>query len=326
MSAVCDTSVAELKAYRSMEGVMLGWEAKGRYRGFKILRDGRVIADDVSGNVRRYLDKHAAAEGKVRYAILPTTGKTTPATLTVNLGPVDPGNALIYEPFDYPANANEPQSLIGKGNAVGTRGNYFYLGDTKLDRAPAAIGVGLSYGKLPETGNRGSSHRWSPGCAIAIDDSLKKAGLLKDGATMWISYVAYVSKEIEHRQGGGSVLLCSEDLKEGLGFQTSTREFQTAVLVDRKLKAVRITSARNETPTLIVGKIVWGKDGKNDSFVPYMPGPDLHQPEKPGRASAPFNMDQSKLSLLVLRGEGQFDEIRVGPTYESVIGSGTKTK
>ena len=63
---------------------------------------------------------------------------------------------------------------------------------------------------------------------------------------------------------------------------------------------------------------------KTDSFVPYMTGHDLKQPEEHGRASAPFNIDQTKLSLLVLQGEGQFDEIRVGPTYESVIGGGTK--
>jgi len=176
------------------------------------------------------------------------------------------------------------------------------------------------------TGNRGSSHRWSPGCAIALDDGLKKAGLLEDGATLWISYVFYVAKEIEHRQGGGTVLLCTEDLMEGVGFQTNTSEYRTAVVIDGKLKGVRITSSKLETPTLVVGKIVWGKDGENDSFVPYRPGHDLKQPEEHGRASAPFSIDQAKLSLLVLQGEGQFDEIRVGPTYDSVIGSGTKTK
>ena len=115
--------------------------------------------------------------------------------------------------------------------------------------------------------------------------------------------------------------LMTKDLKQGVGLQANNREYQTAVIVDGKLKGVRITSVRRETPTLVVGKIVWGKDGENDRFVPYVPGRNLKQPEKHGRASAPFNIDQAKLSLLVLKGEGQFDEIRVGPTYESVIGS-----
>jgi len=325
LAAVCNTSVAELKAYRNMEGVMLSWQARGGYEGFQILRDGKVIADGIAGDMRSYQDKQAPSKGKVRYAIEPTTGKATPATLTVNLGPADPGDALVYEPFDYPADADEPQILLGKGGANGTRGEYYYLSDVKLERAPAAIGGGLSYGALPVTGNRGSSHRWSPGCAIALDDGLKKAGLLEDGATLWISYVFYVTKEIEHRQGGGTVLLCTEDLKEGVGFQTNS-EYRTAVVVDGELKGVRITSSKLETPTLVVGKIVWGKNGENDSFVPYRPIHDLKQPEEHGRPSAPFNIDQTKLSLLVLQGEGQFDEIRVGPTYESVIGGGTRTK
>ena len=324
--AVCDTSVAELKAYRSTTGVMLRWEARGRYDGFQILRGGKVIANGMAGDMRQYLDKSAPLKGKILYLIKPTTGKTTPATFTVNLGPSDPGDALIYEPFDYPSDADQPQSLLGKSGAIGTEGEYYYLTDVKLDRAPAAIGGGLSYGSLPVTGNRASSHRWSPGCAIPLDDSLKKAGLLADGATLWISYVFHVTQEIEHRQGGGTVLLCTEDLEEGVGLLASPREYQTAVVVNGKLLGRRITSSKLETPTLVVGKIVWGKNGENDHFVPYTPGHDLKQPEKHGRPSVTFNIDQEKFSLLVLRGEGQFDEIRVGPTYQSVVGGGVKTK
>jgi hypothetical protein len=75
-----------------------------------------------------------------------------------------------------------------------------------------------------------------------------------------------------------------------------------------------------------VGRITWGKDGADDSFVPFPDiGPDLKLPEKEGRHFKPgFNIDQTKLSRLVIGGVGQFDEIRVGPTYESVIGAGAK--
>ncbi|MEM7011076.1 MAG: sialate O-acetylesterase, partial [Verrucomicrobiota bacterium] len=324
LDALCDTSVSKLKAYRGIEGVVLSWEARGRFDGFWIQRDGNVIADGVAGDLRSFVDKQAPSKGAVEYTIEPTTGKTTAASLTVNLGLADPGDAVVYEPFDYPAAADEPQSLLGKGGAVGTQGEYYYLSDEKLDRAPAAIGRGLSYGSLAATGNRASSHRWSPGCAIALDDSLRNSGLLEDGATLWISYVFFVTQEIEHRQGGGTVMLYTDDLQQGVGFQTNPGEYRTAVVVDGNLKAVRIASSPKETPSLVVGKIVWGTDGEDDSFVPYMPGRDLKQPEKHGRASAPFNIDQAKLSLLVLQGEGQFDEIRVGPTYESVIGGRTK--
>ena len=92
---------------------------------------------------------------------------------------------------------------------------------------------------------------------------------------------------------------------------------------DGKVKRWRVTSVL-KAPILVVGKITWGKDGENDTFVPYTPGFDLKQPEKHGRAAKPFNIDQTKISLLVIKQEGTLDEIRVGPTYESVVGGGTK--
>ena len=323
LKAIVDTSPLEVKGYRGMEGVVLSWRARGKYDGFRILRNGKTIAEDIAGDVRTYLDKGAPTEGKVRYSIQPTTGSATAAELTVNLGPADPGDALVYEPFDYPAGAGEPQTLIGQGGATGTKGTYTYLADKNLDRAPATLGGGLRFGELPVTGNHGSSHRWSPGCSIELDDSLEKAGLLKDGATLWISYIYYRGQEFEHRQGGGMFTLSTRDLKEGVGLMADNREYRTVVMLDGKPQQRRITSSKPLTPTLVIGRITWGQEGENDSFVPYITGHDLKMPEKHGRASVPFNIDQSKISLLVLQGEGQFDEIRVGPTYESVVGGGT---
>jgi hypothetical protein len=320
-SASCDTSVTRLTAYRSLEGVMLQWEARGKYEGFRISRAGEVIAADLPGKARSFEDKQAPAKGKVTYAIQPTHGEVTPATHIVNLGPAGSGGALVYEPFDYPGSADEPQSLVGQGGALGTKGVYAYMSDQKLDRVPATLAGGLEFGALPVTGNRGSTHRWSADGVIELDDSLRKAGLLEDGATLWMSYVFIASREHEHRQGGGTVTLRSEDLKEGVGFKAGG-QYETVVVLDGKVQPRRITGSRPNTPTLVVGRIIWGKDGANDSFVPFQVGPDLKLPEKEGRASVPFNIDQTRLSRLVLSGEGQFDEIRVGATFESVVGGG----
>ena len=322
LSALCDTSVTQLTGYRSLEGVMLRWKARGKYEGFSISRDGKVIAADIPADARSFEDEQAPATGKVLYAIQPTSGKVTPATHPVNLGRPDPGGALIYEPFDYPANADEPQSVVGKGGAPGTKGVYTYMSDQKLDRAPATLAGGLSYGALPVTGNRGSTHRWNSDCTIELDNGLHEAGVLEDGATLWMSYVFLASGEHEHRQGGGIVTLRSEDLKEGVGFKATGRQYETAVVLGGKVETRRITGTRPNTPILVVGRITWGKDGETDSFVPFHVGPDLKLPEKEGRASVPFNIDQTKISRLVLSGEGQFDEIRVGATFESVVGGG----
>jgi hypothetical protein len=86
---------------------------------------------------------------------------------------------------------------------------------------------------------------------------------------------------------------------------------------------VGITGIRENSPTLVAGRIIWGKDGENDRFEPFQVGLDLRLPEQEGRRfKPPSNIDQTKLSRMVIGGVGQFDEIRVGPTDESVIGAG----
>lgn len=324
LSASCDTSVTKLTGYRSMEGVMLGWEARGKYEAFRVSRDGKVIADSLPADARSFEDKNAPSKGNVTYAVEPTIGKVTPAKLVVNLGPADAGGAVIYEPFDYPAGADEVQFLTGKKGATGTKGEYVYLSNNHPERQPATVAEGLTYGDLPVTGNRGSTHRWSDGGYIELDGSLEEAGLLKDGATMWMSYVflAEANPQLSHRSGGGTVTLRSEDMQEGVGFKGHGRQYETVVVLDGKEQTRRITGTRPNTPILVVGRLTWGKNGENDSFVPFHVGPDLKLPGKEGRHSVPFDIDQTKLSRLALSGEGQFDEIRVGPTFESVVGGG----
>jgi hypothetical protein len=317
-----DTSVTDLTAYRGVEGVMLSWQARGKYEGFKITRDDQIVVEEVSGDLRSFEDTRAPASGTHTYRVEPTTGNATAAAYELNLGPIESGGAVIYEPFDYPADTSEPLNIIGKGGAIGTKGVYAYLNDKQFERAAAALPGGLHYGSLPVTGNHAGTHRWGFDTVIELDDSLEKAGLLEDGATMWMSYIFYAGEEHELRRGGGNVTLLSDDLKQGVGFEAMKNRYVTVVVKDGEVGSHLITGMRPKTPTLVVGKITWGKDGEPDSFVSLHVGPDLKRPEKYGRAAAPFDIDQSKLSRLVLSGEGQFDEIRVGPTFESVIGAG----
>lgn len=234
LAASCDTSVAVLKSYRSTDGVMLSWEAAGKYGGFRISRDGKVIADDIAADARSFEDKQAPAGGKVTYSIVPTGGEVTPATLVVNRDPADSGGALVYEPFDYPASPDVPQPLTGVGSARGTKGSYVYLSEEHPDRVPVTLAKGLGYGALPVTGNRGGTHRWGKDAYIELDGSLKEAGLLEDGATLWMSYVFAAGEEQTHRNGGGIVTLRSEDMQEGVGFKADGRQHETAVVVGGK--------------------------------------------------------------------------------------------
>ncbi|MFK7851158.1 MAG: sialate O-acetylesterase [Akkermansiaceae bacterium] len=320
--ASCDSSVTELTGYRSLQGVMLSWKARGNYDAFSILRDGKVIADAVPADARSYEDKTAPAKGKFGYAIQPTTGKVTPAELMVNLGPVDAGGALVYEPFDYPTDAEEPQSPLGKSGALGTTGEYVTL-DEKPKHLPKIIAGGLSHGALPVSGNCIQNHKWTKGFAIDLDDGISQAGLLEDGATMWISFLFHI-----HGKGAGTqISLQSADGKEGIGFahKGTTNSF---VIEDGTQKdRLFVKGVMADTTYLFVAKMVWGKDGEPDQWLPYFVPEDLKLPEKPGRVfTEPFNIDQSKLSRLMLEGgeASNVDEIRVGPTFESVTGGASK--
>lgn len=330
LTATSTTYVSDLEATRSVGGVTLTWTPRGKFDGYRISRDGQVIEANLSAGATSYEDKQVPKEGLVTYSVEPTTGKATQATVALNLGPIDPGDALVYEPFNYyPPDFKSPVSLIGMKGAVGTVGEYLLL-DEKPKNLPMVITGGLNFGDLPVMGNRVQCGASGKGCAIALDDSLEKAGLLKDGATMWMSFVYNTAPA-----NGGSVVvtLQSDDLKNGIGFGLKNDEIQTVVVVDGKMLAVRIGPSKPGNNVLVVGMFVWGKDGENDKFYPMTPKDDLKKPEENvtgkyryQREPAPFNIDQSKLKRLVFQngGNNTIDEIRVGPTYESVVGGGTK--
>ena len=117
---------------------MLNWDARGIYKAFSVSRNGKVIADSLPGDARSFKDTGGPDNGKVTYAVQPINGTVTPAKLVVNLGPIESGGSIIYEPFDYPADAGVVQFLNGKGGALGTKGGYVYLRQ-ELDRQPAAV-------------------------------------------------------------------------------------------------------------------------------------------------------------------------------------------
>lgn len=327
LTATSTTYVTDLLAARSAGGVMLTWKPVGKFAGYKITRDGKVIAENIAADATSYEDKQVPTGALVTYAVQPTTGKVTPALVSINLGAIDSGNALVYEPFNYySSDFKSPIDLLGMKGAVGTTGAYFPLNE-KSKNNPQVMPSGITFGDLPVMGNCLQCPNGNGGFAIQLDDSLEKAGLLKDGATMWMSYILNI-------KGGSAVItLQSEDMKDGIGFCHTDREYQTVVVVNGEMVTRRIGGSKKENDIMLVGKFVWGKDGADDKFYPMMPKSDLKEPEpnETGkylymREPGAFNIDQSKLKRLVFQkgGDNTFDEIRVGPSYESVIGGGTK--
>jgi len=329
LATTSSTYVYRVEAARSVGGVTLSWKDNGRFANYKVLRDDKVIEASLAGDITSYEDKNAPEQGVITYAVQPTGGNAKPVATTINLGPIDPGEALVYEPFHYYSpDFKSPASLIGMKGAVGTVGPYFSLVKNPK-HPPTVIAGGSAFGDLPVMGNR-AINNFGPGCAIKLNDSLKKAGLLKDGATMWMSYIYHMPRTENHH---GTVTLQSDDHKHGIGFRHSSRQTENVVIVDGEMQRVRIGPVAKNADALMVAKFVWGKDGEDDRFFPMIPKKDLKEPlrniggKRPYlREPKPFNIDQAKLSILVLQ-DGRYcstDEIRVGPTFESVVGGGSK--
>ena len=320
LTATSDTSIPKLMASRSAEGVMLNWNVRGKFEGFKISRNGKVIKENFSADARIYQDTQAPKEGSVHYSIQPTTGKVTPASVTVDLGPHNAGGALIYEPFDYPTN----KALIENQGAVGTKGKW------RATAAKSSLGVthqGLSFGKLPVAGNRLASKQSGKNNEIHLGTTLADAKLLTDGATLWFSLLV---KPLESSNVGGLLYLGnSKEQDSGVGFDIGNTKLHYWTKTSGK-EVKNLCSKGGLSPLntqLLVGKLTWGADGADDTFVMYLPEPDLNLGE-PTRSATPFNVDQSTLDQLVIktRNAMTFDEIRFGPTYESVIGGGKEVK
>ena len=157
--------------------------------------------------------------------------------------------------------------------------------------------------------------------AIELDDSIRKAGLLEDGAVMWIGFVFHI-----HGGGAGAqVSLQSADGKEGIGFAHKGVTNSFVIQDGTEKTRLFVKGVRSSATYFFVAKMEWGKDGQPDQWIPYFVPEDLKLPEKHGRIfTEPFNIDQSKLGRLLLQGgeASSVDEIRIGPTFESVVGRG----
>ena len=147
-----DSGISGLSAYRSQNGVMLGWVNNLGYAAIEVRRDGVLIEPALSGSATSYEDTGTPATGLVTYTVVPSTGTSTPAEVEINLGPVVGGYAAIYEPFDLPAGAPLDGAAGGPGLGAWSGGGTI---------APNS----LEFGALPVTGNEytggGSITSWA---------------------------------------------------------------------------------------------------------------------------------------------------------------------
>ena len=327
-----DTSISTASAYSVVgDNVIVTWVNNAQdYPNIEIKRNGQVIAAALAGDATSYTDTAAPTTGVVNYEIVHTNGDATPATTSVNLGPIDAKQALIYEAFAYPADPGNNPTLVGLSGATGTQGSYTGTGSTGI--AP----ITLVFGNFDANGNRLEVDDTFSAEIDIVPGLLASAGTIEPGDSLWISAIV---QRVAGSNGNISVMLQNDDGTEAAGIQMMNGELQTVfrdadIAADRLSR--RIGGATEGRSTLLVGELVWNTehtevvnnspedDGFGDRVISYLPASDHvgRDDLRSSRSSYVFDIDQSQLTKLAIYGSGSvlIDEIRIGATYESVIG------
>jgi len=229
---------------------------------------------------------------------------------------------LVYEPFDYPVDTGIDGLAV---NAVGLMGTWSanYTDDTASIK-----GGSLTYSILPTAGihwgPRGGAVWTSPWIEATLDPAVM-AGYLDDGDELWFSFVGNlniggVTLNNGHRlqigaDAGNNVAIYVKKIEDGLA------EVRAAITIDGSETLSTDSVTFTENRRFFVGRVIFGA---TDTVEVYLPGPDLVKPENPA-GTVTGSLDQSTFDMLrsqVTNGNSgvDADEIRIGTTYDDVVG------
>ncbi len=296
---------------------------------------------------------YSGADG-FSFQVTDSEGQTAETTVTLKIDSKETLQLAIYESFDYPAGLLKGCS----GNReVGFEGAW----DAHKDNATITSGS-LSHGKLLTHGGKfesGGGKVW--GGARAIHPSaLKATGLLNDGATLWFSAVVGYGPKANYKwdrlslalannrfdQGNATTWIADEGDQRGVGVGFTMANHEAATIGGRvQATHFRDVSLRDgnampdihgswdHRPTLIpqaghglvVGRFTWAMDPQKPDLIEiFGPMSDLELPGQPVSVLRAV-VDQSTFDTLTITKSGNImlDEIRFGPSYESVL-AGTK--
>lgn len=265
--------------------------------------------------------------GKDAFTFEVIDGQSVAATGTISLFvKPEPVGVTIYEGFNYPSgdlngqSGNTAVGLEGKWSAGGNRTAY-----TVADGS-------FCHANMPSTGGKLSSMGGSNTATRPIDlSAIARDGLLKDGGGLWFSAVMGRHEKINFRNSSLSFGLRDGANPKGadVGLFWSTMSIHAAINGEQGRSAVegpgwQVVFSAN-TPLLFVGHCVWGTGAdKPDKVTLYRVFED-HKGQlvrlKNPVSTCSAVVDQSKLNMLYIFYSGGLilDEVRVGPTYESVV-------
>jgi hypothetical protein len=250
------------------------------------------------------------------------------ATLPSAAGP------LLYEGFD-----DAGSKTSGNASLAGVKSGTGWAGAWSETRhpMPAVAEPGLTFGRLAVKGNAVSSRGSSWGHATrATGDTLSKAGLLNNGATLWFSVIIDNSAAASGVKNGlalGTGAFSGEDQEKmaqgvrGFGLLQSTYGKVAAAYWSDGGVIASDTGKYPTEPVLFIGKIEWGATAEaNETLTVYAPDTDLNLGNPVATLVIPA-VDQSELDTVALltKDNGRMDEIRYGASLQDVmIGTGAE--
>jgi hypothetical protein len=231
---------------------------------------------------------------------------------------VAPVGLAVYEPFDY----KEGMLRVSSGSS-----EIGFTGAWEAHKTNIVASNSLSYGGMP---TKGKAMKTGKGAMRPLDPSgLAANGLLKDGAELWLCFQIQYPNNGERR--AMDVVLANNGYDETTGLiKNDGAQLGQGVGVNIGMgtKAVlyeSVAPAENEFGNgnglnqgdtgIMVAKMKWGKD--LDVMELYIPRADMTLP-KP-ISTLHTKVDQSTFDTMIIRGSVLIDEIRLGPTLESVL-------
>ena len=246
------------------------------------------------------------------------------------------GSLEVHEDFDYGGTG----TLNGSGgigfdgswaySRNGTSAGYFEVGGAGLNFTDGSSNV------LPVSGK--STHRTiisGRSEANRVLSNTARTALLANGSTMWFSVLHQRTTNSEHcafvlgtgtfNVTAGSSLDEYAAGGEGFGFGSSNNEWIGAIGFDNTTDLTKDDSTVNASSTrLIVGKIVWSANGSNDTLTLY-DVTDLTTEPTNSIATVSLDLNQTafdRVAILSNKASAVYDEIRLGTSFFSVVGSG----
>ncbi|MDX1679361.1 MAG: DUF6288 domain-containing protein [Akkermansiaceae bacterium] len=284
------------------------------------------------------------------YRVTDSEGQSAEGIVELQVAQSPSLQVAIYEPFAY-----EPGSLDGQSgrHEIGLAGSWSARKDNAMIRSGS-----LSYAGLPTVGGKyepEGGNSWG-GAREILPSALKANGLLDDGAVLWFSAVVGYGSEANYKwdrlsfalannrfnMGNATTYIQDEGSRKGLGIgftmfkhdsHATGGRVQATRFQDKSLDTGNskpdIHGSWDQMPTLIpegghglvVGRITWATDPQQEDVIEiFGPMSDLKLPSEPVSMLRTI-VDQSDFDTLTFCKGGHvlLDEIRFGPSYESVL-------